>query len=314
VLASQLIGARTSRVVRTSTPRPRPGEVLVRVEASGVCASELHDWQTGRGTPRVMGHEATGTILGLGPGVTGWRVDDRVTGLMSPAYAQLVVARAERLLPVPRGVAAEAALGEPIACLVNAARRTPVRLADRVAIIGHGFMGLGMLELVALGGASRILAIDVRDEALARALALGADDACSPERVDPADLDGEGDPGSGFDVVIEASGTQPGLDLATRLVRQHGIISIVGYHQGPARTVDMRAWNVKAIDVISAHVRRDGDRMSSMAVGLELIAAGKLDLGRLVTHRYPLAGVDEAFCDLATKPPGFVKAVILPQS
>jgi threonine dehydrogenase-like Zn-dependent dehydrogenase len=259
-----------------------------------------------------MGHEATGRVAALGRGVTGWRIDDRVTGLMSPAHAEVVVARADRLLRVPDGVAAEAALGEPIACLVNAARRTPVRLADRVAIIGLGFMGLGMLELVALGGASRILAIDVREEALALATSLGAGEGRAPDQLDPEDLAGERDRMAGFDVVIEASGTQAGLDLATRLVRQHGTISIVGYHQGGPRSVDLQAWNFKAIDVVNAHVRRDGDRMSSMAAGLELVASGSLDLGRLVTHRYPLAGVDDAFAALAAKPRGFVKAVILP--
>lgn len=314
MLASRLVAAHDSRVVRLATPRPRPGEVLVRVEASGVCASELRDWETGRGAPQRMGHEATGSVVALGPGVTSWRAGDRVTGLMGQAYAQLVVARADLLLSVPDAVACEAALGEPIACLVNAARRTPVGLGDRVAIVGLGFMGLGMLQLIGLRGPSDVLAIDTREEALAVARALGAGDARTPDRLDRADMAGDRDADAGFEVVVEASGTQPGLDLATRLVRQHGTISIVGYHQGAPRLVDMQAWNYKAIDVVNAHVRRDADRMSSMAAGLRLIASGTLDLGGLITHRYPLADVDRAFADLAAKPSGFIKAVILPQA
>ena len=74
----------------------------------------------------------------------------------------------------------------------------------------------------------------------------------------------------------------------------------------------MQSWNFKAIDVVNAHVRLDADRMSAMAAGLALIEAGKLDTGRLVTHRYALRDIDSAFTDLETKPAGFVKAVILP--
>jgi threonine dehydrogenase-like Zn-dependent dehydrogenase len=165
-----------------------------------------------------------------------------------------------------------------------------------------------------LRGASRLLAVDVRPEVLELARLFGADAAVVPDAIDPADLDGQADAARGFDVVFEASGTQAGLDLASRLVRQHGILSIVGYHQGPSRTVDMQSWNFKAIDVVNAHVRRDSDRMSAMAAGLALIEAGKVDFGRLVTHRYSLADIDRAFADLETKPAGFVKAVILPDA
>ena len=305
MLASQLTGQRTSALVDVPDPEPGPGEVVVRVEVSGICASELPVWITGpEGPPRRLGHEAVGTVARVGETVSRWHEGDLVTGLMSPAYAEYVSAAADLLLPVPAGIAPEHVLGEPIGCLVNAMRRTRLELGDRVAIVGLGYMGLGTLQLVALRGASRILAIDVRQEALDVARSLGADEAVLPNAVDPADLDGREDPGRGFDVVFEGSGTQAGLDLAGRLVRQHGILSIVGYHQGGSRRVDMQSWNFKAIDVVNAHVRLDADRMSAMAAGLALIEAGKLDTGRLVTHRYALRDIDSAFTDLETKPAG----------
>jgi threonine dehydrogenase-like Zn-dependent dehydrogenase len=313
MLVSQLTGPRTSALVDARDPEPRPGEVVVRVDASGICASELSDWITGpMGPPRRLGHEAVGTIRRVGEGISRWQEGALVTGLMSPAYAEYVTTNADHLLPVPAGVAPEHALGEPIACLVNAMRRTRLELGDKVAIVGLGYMGLGMLQLVALRGPSRLLAIDVRREALDLAWSLGADSAVLPDALDPADLGGDTDAARGSDVVFEASGTQAGLDLAGRLVRQHGILSIVGYHQGATRTVDMQSWNFKAIDVVNAHVRRDADRMAAMAAGLDLIESGKLDFGRLVTHRYPLSDIDRAFADLERKPVGFVKAVILP--
>jgi threonine dehydrogenase-like Zn-dependent dehydrogenase len=205
---------------------------------------------------------------------------------------------------------------EPLACLVNAARRTPVELADRVALIGLGYMGLGLLQLLKLRGPSRIVAIDVREEARQHALDLGADEALHPAEV-PDDylLTSFGDWNSdrGFDVVVEASGTQPGLTLAGKLVRAHGRLSILGYHQGGDRAVDMQMWNWKAIDVVNAHVRRRDDLLESMRIGLELEAKGLIDLGCLVTHGFGLDDVDAAFTALRDKPEGFIKAIIRPQ-
>jgi NADPH:quinone reductase-like Zn-dependent oxidoreductase len=131
---SQLIAPRTSEVVETQTPDPGPGEILVRVKASGVCASEVHPWADGRpGYPHRFGHEPMGMVVAVGPEVTQVHEGDRVTGLIQGAYADLCLAKENELLPVPDSVAEENALGEPLACLVNAQRRTPVELADRSA-------------------------------------------------------------------------------------------------------------------------------------------------------------------------------------
>lgn len=313
---SQLIAPRTSEVVEEETPDPGPGEVLVQVQTCGVCASELHPWQDGwPGYPHRFGHEPVGVVAGVGPGVTQFRAGDRVTGLFKGAYADLCLANEAILLPVPANVRDEAALGEPIACLVNAQRRTPVELADQVAVIGLGFMGLGMLQLLKLRGPSRIVAIDVREEARAAAKQFGADDAYHPSEL-PDDFFlthfSDWESSRGFDVVVEGSGTQPGLTLAGELVRAHGVLAILGYHQGGPRQVDVGMWNWKAIDVVNAHVRRRADLMESMRIGLELSARGLLDIGALVTHRYSLDDVDLAYSALEAKPDGFLKAVVNP--
>lgn len=313
---SQLIAPRTSEVVEEAAPAPGVGEVLVQVTACGVCASELHPWAEGTGSyPHRFGHEPVGVVAAIGSGVSGLREGDRVTGLFRHAYADYTLAGAENLLPVPDGVADENAFGEPLACLVNAQRRTPVELADRVAMVGLGYMGLGMLQLMKLRGPSQIVAIDVREDVRQAALRLGANEAFHPDEIPDAfrltrfaDWQSE----RGFDVVVEGSGTQPGLTLAGEMVRAHGILSILGYHQGGPRHVDVGMWNWKAIDVINAHVRRHDILMESMRIGLELEAAGLIDLGALVTHRYPLADVDQAYGDLQAKPEGFIKAVVLP--
>ena len=94
------------------------------------------------------------------------------------------------------------------------------------------------------------------------------------------------------------------------MVRAHGILSILGFHQGGLRQVDVEMWNWKAIDVVNAHVRRHADLMDSMRMGLDLIAAGKFSFAPLVTHHFSLDQVDEAFTALLEKPVGFVKAVV----
>lgn len=303
-------------MAEAETPNLGPGEALVQVSLCGVCASELHGWAEGRPSyPVRLGHEPLGVVAGVGPGVTRFREGDRVTGLFKAAYADYCVASEDILLPVPANVHNEAALGEPLACLVNAQRRTPVELADRVAVIGLGYMGLGMLQLLKLRGPSRIVAIDVREDARTAAKALGADEVYNPSDLPPDVLltsFGDWQSDRGFEVVVEGSGTQAGLTLAGEMVRPHGVLSILGYHQGGPRQVDVGMWNWKAIDVVNAHVRRRADLMESMRIGLDLTARGLIDLGALVTHRYGLDEVDRAYTDLMEKPAGFIKAVVRP--
>lgn len=312
---SQLIAPRRSEIVEQPTPEPGHGEVLLELKVCGVCASELHPWMDPRPTyPYRMGHEPAGVVKAVGPGVTRFKPGDRVTGLLLQSYSDHGVAPEASLVQIPENLPFEFALGEPLACMVNAQRRTPIELADRVALIGLGFMGLGLLELLKLRGPREIIAIDPRPEARALALELGADVAYDPSAV-PDELlltswENWEKP-FGVDVAIEASGTQPGLTLAGKMVKAHGILSILGFHQGGLREVDVEMWNWKAIDVVNAHVRRHADLMESMRIGLELIAAGKFSFEPLVTHRYGLDQLDEAFTALLEKPQGFVKSVVL---
>jgi threonine dehydrogenase-like Zn-dependent dehydrogenase len=312
---SHLIAPKTSAVVEETTPEPGPGEVLVAVKSCGVCASELHPWMDPRPSYTYrMGHEPAGVVAAVGPDVTAFKPGDRVTGLFLPAYGDFAVTSQENLLAIPEGVDFDVALGEPVACLVNAQRRTHVELADQVALIGLGFMGLGLLQLLKLRGPRRIIAIDVREEARQKALDLGADEAYHPDDVPDRYLItqwSEWQSPRGVDVAIEASGTQPGLTLAGKLVRAHGILSILGFHQGGLRNVDVEMWNWKAIDVVNAHVRRHADLMQSMRIGLDLIASGQFSFAPLVTHRFGLDEVDQAFTALLEKPQGFVKAVVV---
>ncbi|MEZ5666319.1 MAG: alcohol dehydrogenase catalytic domain-containing protein [Alphaproteobacteria bacterium] len=309
-----LSGPRTFRLDAAATPSPGPGEVLVKVRMSGVCSSELGAWRDGEGAPRLLGHEVAGTVAAVGAGVAGLVPGDPVTGLFHKGFADYAVAPQDRVAAIPPGIAIEHAFGEPIACAMSGARRTPVDLGDRVAVVGLGFMGLLMLQLLRLKGPAHILGIDMRDDALAAGRGLGADATARPGDL-AADLKAvfpfAADDPRGFDMVVEATGTQAGLTLAVELVRFHGVLSILGYHQGGPRQVDMQLMNFKACDVVNAHERRAGYRMDCMRRGLALAAAGRLQLAPLATHGFPLDRLGDAFAVLQDKPAGFIKSAVL---
>ncbi|MFI5694053.1 zinc-binding dehydrogenase [Kribbella sp. NPDC051586] len=294
----ELHGPRAGGPVPEQVPVPGIGQVLVRVLANGVCASDLTAWREGAGT---LGHEPVGTAVEIGPGVD-LAPGTLVTGRFVRSYADFVLADSVDIVEVPADVPLEqAAIAEPLGCVVEAMRRAPVQLAERVTVIGLGFMGLCMIQLLKLAATACVSGVDFREDARTAALRAGADEVFAPAELATRSAD--------VDLVIEATGTQSGLDLATTLVRPHGRISLLGYHQS-TRQVDLQSWNWKAIDVINAHVRDRHLLRSSTRAGLDLIAAGRVDFTPLITHRFPLDRVDEAFTLLETKPPGFTKAII----
>jgi threonine dehydrogenase-like Zn-dependent dehydrogenase len=304
----ELTAPRTSDVVVGPVLDCSHGQVLMRVLLNGVCASELPVWTAGPAPQSAvtLGHEPVGEVVEVGPGVESLTVGDLVTGRVEQSFSEYAVADSRDLVTVPAGLTPQAALGEPLGCVVETLRRRPVDVGDRVAVVGAGFIGLCLLQLLQHTPASEVVAIDPRADARGHALEHGAGSV-----VDPTDVTGDIDEGpeKQFDLVVEASGTQAGLDLAGQLVRSHGTLAIMGYHQAP-RVVDVGLWNWRAIDVFNAHVR-DRDRLrTNTERGLAMAAAGRIDLAELVTHRFPLEEIDRAFTALADKEPGIIKAVI----
>ena len=293
-----------------------PRDVRVRVRICGVCASEQADWKAGpRAAPVELGHEVAGVVDEVGKDVTAVAPGAAVTGLFRAGFSEYAVAPENRVVPVPEGVDVRDALGEPLACIVGAASRTRVELGDTVALVGVGFMGLLMLQAVRLRGAGRVIAIDVRPDALEAARRLGAHEAYTPDRL-PERLRVPQrraiEPGWGVDVAVEASGTQAGLTLAGELAREHGQISILGYHNegGGWRQVHLQLWNWKALDVQNAHERRLDVKTACVRTGLRLLAARRIDVASLITHRFALDDIHDAFAALESKAPGFCKAVV----
>jgi threonine dehydrogenase-like Zn-dependent dehydrogenase len=220
----------------------------------------------------------------LAPGAPGhevWgRTEDgrRVAALCFNGYADWDAAPASTVVELPAELDGLPFPGEALACAVNVVRRARVRPHDRVAVVGLGFLGTSVARL--LGGVTEVRR--------------------------GTEVDGE------FDVVVEAAGTQEALDTASRLVAPAGRLVVAGFHQDGPRTVDMQSWNWRGIDVINAHERDPAAVVDAMREAARLAADGMLDLRELVTHVLPLAELDRAFELAATRPPGFLKAVVCP--
>lgn len=328
--ACVLVGPKMTQIKEVASPVMGEGDVLVKVRACGVCRSEINQWQgagdqswheAGAG-PVILGHEPSGIIENVGRGVRGFHKGQPVavftggpgyyTEYTSGGFAEYLSVAQENVVVIPDGTPFEHALGEPLACLVSAFERTRIDLSHRVALIGCGFMGLALLQLVRMRNPREIVAIDVSREALGHALRMGADRACTPDELGQADRAARWeDKDNGFDVVIEVSGAQKALSLAGDIARAHGSLSIVGYHDDGIRQIDVGLWNVKALTVVNAHEKRRAYFMECMKNGIGLVAKGKLDMKSLVSHTYPAAELDRAYEDLLNKAHGHIKGVVV---
>jgi L-iditol 2-dehydrogenase len=167
-------------------------------------------------------------------------------------------------------------------------------------------------QLVGLRGARQVIVADTRRDALERARAFGADRVVDVTAESlPAVVRGLTD-GRGADVTFECTGTQAVLGMLGDVTRMSGRVVLVGFHQGADREIPLAQWNWMAFDIVNAHFREVSTIMRGMTIGSRLLAAGHLSLEPLVTHRFGLDDIGAAFQTAMDKPPGFVKATVVP--
>jgi threonine dehydrogenase-like Zn-dependent dehydrogenase len=287
----------------------------VRLEGSGVCASNVPVWE-GRDwfhyplPPGAPGHEGWGRIEAIGAGVSGFAEGQRVALLSEHAYAEVDTAPATAAVAIPAALDGEPFPGEPLGCAMNVFDRSDIRAGHSVAVVGAGFIGLLVVQLAARAGAN-VIAISRREYALRLARERGARATFESGAGDARGRALALTDGRGYDRVVEAVGMQASLDLASALVAEHGRLVIAGYHQDGPRNVDLQSWNWRGIDVINAHERTLARRVGGMRAAVDAVLDGRIDPYPLLTHRLPLRALDTALDLTRTRPDGFVKALVL---
>ena len=313
--AAVLTGPGQIEIKEIGLPEPAAGQVRLRLEGCGVCASNLTpwagpDWMQFPTEPGSLGHEAWGVVDAIGEGVVGLAVGDRVAALTYKSYAEYDIAQVDSVARLPDTLAGKPFPGEPLGCAMNIFRRSEIKAGQTIAIIGIGFLGAILTKLATDAGA-RVIAISRRSFSLDLARQMGAaevipmeDHHAIIERV--KELTG----GTFCDRVIEAVGKQWPLDLAGEITRERGKLIVAGYHQDGPRQVNMWLWNWRGIDVINAHERDPSIYMQGVREAIDAVASGRLDPSSLYTHTYPLERLDEAINATRDRPDGFLKALV----
>jgi threonine dehydrogenase-like Zn-dependent dehydrogenase len=315
--AAVLAGPGEMRLNKVERPEPGPGQVRVKLEGCGVCASNLMiwsgpEWMSFPGEPGGMGHEGWGMVDAVGKGVSTVKPGDRVAALSYHSYADYDLAAEEAVVKLPPDLDGKPFPGEPLGCAFNILRRSDIQPDQTVAIVGIGFLGAILTRLATDAGA-RVIAISRRPFSLDIARQFGAADMVpmdDHQRI--IDRVKELTGGKFCERVVEAVGKQWPLDLAAELTAERGKLIVAGYHQDGPRQVNMQLWNWRGIDVINAHERDPARYIEGMRDAVNAVASGQLDPSPLYTHSYPLERLGDALNDTRDRPDGFLKALVIP--
>jgi L-iditol 2-dehydrogenase len=324
-------------------PEVADDEVLVKVEAVGICGSDIHglDGSTGRRKPPlVMGHEAAGLITALGKDVKAWAVGDRVTfdstiyklddwytrkGLynlsdgrmvlgVSPgewtrhgAFAELVNIPQHILYKIPEGVSfTQASMVEPVAVAAHAVELTPVSWNDTAVVVGSGMIGLFVIQVLRAKGCGNIIAVDLDDNKLNLALKLGADVGLNPEKFDIRKEVEALTHGRGADVAFEVVGITETLNTAIASVRRGATVTLVG-NLSPRAEFPLQA-------VVTQQIRLQGSCAicGEYPAVLDMIARKEVNVDAILSAEAPLSEGADWFKRLYNKEPGLIKVVLKP--
>jgi L-idonate 5-dehydrogenase len=323
----RLYGQNDIRVETEDVQAPAAGEVLLSIAAGGICGSDLHYYQDGGiGTirvrqPIILGHEAAGTIVELGTGVTGLSVGERVA--VNPSrpcgacrfcregnfqhclnmrfngsairlpheqglFRDLILVTAGQCVPVGETTSlAKAACSEPLAVCVHAANRAGELAGKRVLVTGAGPIGALCIAVARQRGAAEIVVTDITEVTLAVAEKMGATRTINVAR-DPNIIDAYTRDKGYFDVAFECSAAPAALRTAIETVRPLGAIIQVGV--AGELPVSINLIVAKEIDFRGTHRFH-----AEFFEAAHLIGSGAIDVGPVITANYPLDQVHDAF-------------------
>ena len=319
-------GPRKSKIIDVEIPKIKDNQLLVKVTYTGMCRSEWHPWAMAK-PGDMFGHESVGVVADMGRDVKGFHIGDRVTGLGGGGYREYIVMEPDKACHVPDNLKDEDAIAEPLACILSAAQKmAPELCGDTIAVVGTGYMGLGVISLFRAMGYSDIVAVDTRQQALQNAEKFGAAELYTPDTLPDSyrldwqtwgqpDLTRDGHAADifhiGFQNVMEFTGTEKGLRLAGDMVSAHGRLGIGGYHNdGKDRSIDFMLWNIKAMTAINCHERRIDYEAGLCKRALELLSKGVWNFTGVTNHIYSLEEFDRANEEMEAKPGNFIKGAV----
>lgn len=315
-------------------PRPEPGQVLIKIAANGICGSDLHFYKDGRlgnflvTEPYVPGHEASGTVVGLGGTGSRFKEGDRVViepgipcgkcalcksgrynlcpdvvFLSAPpingTFCDYVCVAEHFVHKVPDGLAMDhAALAEPVAVAVHAVNRGRVQAGDVGVIVGSGPIGLLTLQAFKARGGSSAICVDVLPERLEWAKKLGADQVLLASGSEPAVRDAA-------DVVFETAGSDQATALMFDMVKPGGRCVQVGWTRNNRVSIDIAQLMEKEIDYMGVN-----RYANAFETALAWLKDGRIDAPSLITQRFPLDQAKEGFDWALAHPAETVKVLV----
>jgi len=334
-------------VKEVETPQPGPADVLIRVEACAVCSSDVSlmakPWpaQPPYGS-FIPGHEYSGTVMALGETVDEFQIGDRVaveahlgcmrcrncrlgnyTGCLNygkkghrangfttnGGYAQYVVNHVNTVYPIPSSVEfEEASLITNLGCVLYGFETVGgYVVGDVIVVIGPGPLGLISVEVAKALCAAKVYLIGTRASRLQAGKDLGADRLVDVHQEDPIQVIRQETNGIGADLVVETSGSPQGLQMAIEMAKRMGKILLLGFPDEPVNTdFSLLGKNNKHIYTVR------GEGWANCGRAASLLASGKVNLKRLVTHSFSLSNISEAFRTFEERIGGAIKVVVKP--
>ncbi|CAG0986272.1 alcohol dehydrogenase [Methylophilaceae bacterium] len=342
--------AEPGRIVLEEKPIPRvgPRDALLRVTTTTICGTDVHilkgEYPVARGL--TIGHEPVGVIAELGEAVSGYEVGQRVlAGAITPcgqchpcldghqaqcggkamggwrlgntidgcqAEYVLIPDAMANLAPIPDHLTDEQVLMCPdiMSTGFGGAESGRIRIGDTVAVFAQGPIGLCATVGAKLMGATRIFAVDALPERLAMARSLGADVTINYKERDPVQAILEATDGRGVDVAIEALGTQATFESCLRVLKPGGVLSSLGVYSGKLTLpLDAFAAGLGDHKIITTLCPGGKERMRRL---MNVLASTRADLRPLVTHRFTLDRIEEAYDLFASQRDGVLKVAITP--
>jgi len=298
-------GLRDIRVEEVQEPRPRAGEVKIRVKYCGICGSDLHEYQHGLFPESPFGHEACGEVVEVGSKTSGYQTGDRVIPLNKGAYAQYMVCAQERLLRIPPAMSwTQAAVVEPLAVAAYSIEKAGLQPGITALITGAGPVGLMTILGLKAIGIEKVYVTEVSETRRKKAGEMGATLTCNPLNTKVSSWVKEVTAGRGVDVAFESVGIEASLKDCLTSVRFQGKVIVQGIFTDRV-PIHMLGFVTREMNMI-------GTNSADPPLAMSWIEKKGVKPEMMVTKVIPLEKIAEGFEVLTQKVKEEIKILVAP--